>query len=195
MTNYYVKVIVFQIERSHNVHIIFLLSHLCKWTFVQGKISDFEKFLWEILTKHKFGFIGCARDAPAIFFVSCNFREQFENLFHNFNTGPVRMGSNKSKNTVQGMAVTDVMSRDWTPAFQMSLKQWRKSTMRFHLGFSTSVSHTMPSREYLTWQWSTQGRCLWARYKTVKILWKLPLTHVVRLEGNVFSGVCLSVCP
>ncbi len=74
------------------------------------------------------------------------------------------MGGNKSKHNHQGASVDDVMSRDWIPAFQMSLKQWRKSTMRFNLGFSTSVSHHIPSRECLTWQWSTQGRCLWAKY-------------------------------
>ena len=67
------------------------------------------------------------------------------------------MGSSKSKSTAPGVTLSDVMSRDWTPAFQMSLKQWRKSTLRFQLGFSTSVSHYIPSREYLTWQWSTQG--------------------------------------
>ena len=92
------------------------------------------------------------------------------------------MGSNKSKNTVQGLAVTDVMSRDWIPAFQMSLKQWRKSTMRFYLGFSTSVSHNMPSREYLTWQWSTQGRCLWARYETFRFFGYNFEMHRVHVE-------------
>ena len=143
--------------------------------------KDSQNLLREILTKYKFGSLGGVGNTPrpkflhfhAVLGISLKCKsigQTYENLFHYFNTGPVRMGSNKSKNTVQGLAVTDVMSRDWTPAFQMSLKQWRKSTMRFHLGFSTSVSHTMPSREYLTWQWSTQGRCLWARYEKFRFL-------------------------
>lgn len=81
------------------------------------------------------------------------------------------MGGSKSKHNAIGSTVDDVMARDWLPAFQMSLKQWRKSTLRFQLGFSTSVSHFMPSREYLTWQWSTQGRCLWARFVSGGVGW------------------------